>query len=210
MCEALGPDWHQSDKLYAHIPAKLRNLDLSAEWGKSGYHGWVYGYKAMALCNCGPGEPSVFVEGWLLRANECETVSLRTQLQATPLPKTNQVLLGDTGFDDGQLFELCSKQGSLLITPLRIDDNSSLERLQRQCLYEEWDNCRLYKRRSLSIEPLWAYVKELFDLSELHQHGIYLGEAEVVSAMVAYDLIVLYNHVEGLKPRAVKSFLDVL
>ena len=152
----------------------------------------------------------MFVDGWLLKANECETVSLRTELSASGLPTANQVLLGDTGFDDGQLFELCRKQGSLLITPLRINDDSSLERLQRQILYEEWDNCRLYKRRSLSIEPLWSYVKELFDLSELHQHGIFAGAAEVLSAMVSYDLIVLYNHLEGLKPRAVKSFLDVL
>jgi len=82
--------------------------------------------------------------------------------------------------------------------------------LQRQALYEEWDNYGLYERRSLLIEPLWRYVKELFDLTELHQHGIFAGEVEVLSAMVSYDLIVLYNHLEGLKPRAVKSFLDVL
>jgi len=28
--------------------------------------------------------------------------------------------------------------------------------------------------------------------------------------MVAYDLIVFYNHSEGLVPRAVKAFLDIL
>lgn len=31
VCDALGPDWHKSDKLYTHIPAGLRNLDVSAE-----------------------------------------------------------------------------------------------------------------------------------------------------------------------------------
>lgn len=132
MCEALGPLWHQSDKLYAHIPPKLRNLNLTAEWGKSGCHGWVYGYKAMALCNCGPGEPSVFVDGWLLKANACETVSVRTELAQGGLPGGNRVLFGDTGFDDTKLFDLCRKQGSLLITPLKIDERSSLERVQRQ------------------------------------------------------------------------------
>ena len=49
MCEACGADWHQSDKKYAHLPAKLRNVDYTAEWGKSDYRGWVYGYEAM-LC----------------------------------------------------------------------------------------------------------------------------------------------------------------
>ncbi len=41
ICDALDPDWHQGDRILAHIPEKLRNLDLLAEWGKSGYRGWT-------------------------------------------------------------------------------------------------------------------------------------------------------------------------
>jgi hypothetical protein len=134
LSQALGPDWHQSDKAYAHIPPKLRNLDLSAEWGKSAYHGWVYGYKTMALCNCAPGEPSVFVEVWLLKANACETVSLRQELQKQPLPKGNRLLLADNGFDDKQLAELCQKQASLLITPIKTETGSSLARCQKEAM----------------------------------------------------------------------------
>jgi len=210
MCEALGPDWHQSDKAYAHIPPKLRNLDVSAEWGKSGYHGWVYGYKSMALCNCAPGEPTVFVDGWLLKANACETVSLREQLQKHPLPRGNRLLLGDSGFDDKQLFELCQTQASLLITPISTQAGSALARLQKEALYLEYVNCGLYKQRSLSIEPLWAYLKARFALEVLPQHGLFKNESAVVSAMAVYNLIVLYNHSEGLPLRAVKPFLDVV
>lgn len=210
MMEALGPVWHQSDKAYAHIPDKLRHLDPIAEWGKSGYHGWVYGYKTMALCNCAPGQPYVFVDGWLLKANQSETVSLRQELEAKPLPRTNQLLFGDSGFDDKSLFELCDKQHSALVTPITATDRSPDARFLQEATYLEYVNCGFYKQRSLSIEPLWAYLKSLFNLEVMHQHGLFKNESEVLAAMAAYNLIVYYNYQEGLKLRAVKLFLDVL
>lgn len=210
VCDALGPDWHQSDKLYAHIPAALRNLDLTAEWGKSGYRGWTYGYKALALCNCGPSQPAVFVDGWVEKANVSETVSVREQIAKTGLPKGNKLVLGDSGFDDHQLFEICCQAGSLLVTPVKGYENSPAERFLKEALYVDYLNCGLYGRRSTPIEPLFGYVKERFDLQVLHQHGVYYSRAEILGAMAAYNLIVLYNHLEGLLPRAVKTFLDVL
>jgi hypothetical protein len=42
--KAQGPVWHQSDRCAGRLPEKLRHLDTDASWGKSGYHGWVYGY----------------------------------------------------------------------------------------------------------------------------------------------------------------------
>jgi hypothetical protein len=42
--KAQGPVWYQSDCKAGRIPEKLRHLDTAASWGKSGYHGWVYGY----------------------------------------------------------------------------------------------------------------------------------------------------------------------
>jgi hypothetical protein len=210
ICDALGPDWHQSDRLLAHIPEKLRNLDLLADWGKSGYRGWTYGYKALALCNCSPTEPAIFVEGWVETANVCETISVKEQLAQIGLPKGNRLLLADSGFDDKELFELCCRLKSVLVTPVKSAKSSPLERLQREALYLDYLNRGLYQKRSTSIEPLFGYVKELFDLQELHQHGLYKSGAEILGAMAAYNLIVLYNHSEGLPTRAVKAFLDVL
>jgi hypothetical protein len=100
MCEACGADWHQSDKRYAHLPAKLRNVDYTAEWGKSGYRGWVYGYEAYALCNSKWQEPSVFVDGWLKPANQSETVLVRQHLEKHGLPAATRYLFADSGFDD--------------------------------------------------------------------------------------------------------------
>lgn len=210
ICEALGPDWHQSDKRYAHIPAGLRNLDLNADWGKSGYRGWSYGYKALALCNSGFNEPSVFVRAWVEKANVCETVSLRQALAQEGICAETKLLLADSGFDDHKLFELCRNLSVTLVTPLSTTLQSDLARCQREAIYLDYLNCGLYQRRSVSIEPLFGYVKELFDLQQLHQHGLYNSQTEILGAMAAYNLIVLLNVVEHSQPRAVKAFLDVL
>ena len=82
-------------------------------------------------------------------------------------------MLGDSGFDDHQLFEVCYQAGSLLVTPVHACENSPTERFLKEALYVDYLNCGLYSRRSTSIEPLFGYVKELFDLQVLHNHGVY-------------------------------------
>lgn len=51
--KARGPVWHQRDRKVDKVPAHLRNLDTDATWGKSGYHGWVYGYGLHIICTQG-------------------------------------------------------------------------------------------------------------------------------------------------------------
>ena len=49
--KARGPVGHQRDRDQGRVPEQLRTLDQDASWGKSGYHGWVYGYRLHFTCN---------------------------------------------------------------------------------------------------------------------------------------------------------------
>jgi hypothetical protein len=49
--KAQGPVWYQSDRKVVRVPDKLRHLDQDATWGKSAYHGWVYGHSLHLTCN---------------------------------------------------------------------------------------------------------------------------------------------------------------
>ena len=49
--KAQVPVWHQSDREANHVPEKLRHLEQEASWGKSAYHGWVYGHSLHLSCN---------------------------------------------------------------------------------------------------------------------------------------------------------------
>jgi hypothetical protein len=45
MYQAQGPRWHKRDREQGRVPARLRNVDTESAWSKSGYRGWVQGYR---------------------------------------------------------------------------------------------------------------------------------------------------------------------
>jgi hypothetical protein len=45
MYQAQGPLWHKSSRQAGVVPAGLRNVDTDSAWSKSGYRGWVQGYR---------------------------------------------------------------------------------------------------------------------------------------------------------------------
>ncbi|HEX8653310.1 MAG TPA: hypothetical protein VF708_21020 [Pyrinomonadaceae bacterium] len=45
MYEATGPKWHKQDRAVERVPNGLRNVDTESRWFKSGYRGWVQGYR---------------------------------------------------------------------------------------------------------------------------------------------------------------------
>src|SRR5262245_45480337 len=45
MYKAQGPKWHKSDRRKDIVPVGLRNVDTESKWSKSGYRGWVQGYR---------------------------------------------------------------------------------------------------------------------------------------------------------------------
>ena len=45
MYQALSPKWHKKHRLESVIPTGLRNVDVESKWSKSGYRGWVQGYR---------------------------------------------------------------------------------------------------------------------------------------------------------------------
>src|SRR5918992_1668663 len=47
MYESAGPKWHKRDRRQGRIPARLRNVDTESAWFKSGYRGWVQGYRLL-------------------------------------------------------------------------------------------------------------------------------------------------------------------
>ena len=45
MYAAQGPLWHARDRAQHRVPPGLRNVDTDSAWSKSGYRGWVQGYR---------------------------------------------------------------------------------------------------------------------------------------------------------------------
>jgi len=74
--KAAGPVWHPKDRLKGHLPKNLRNVDKTAIWSKSGYHGSVYGH-GLPLTGIRNGFPVIFQ---VLPANVSERKVLDTKI----------------------------------------------------------------------------------------------------------------------------------
>ncbi len=110
--KARGPVWHQRDRMQGRVPDKLRNLDQDASWGKSGYHGWVYGYRLHFICNLAGFPKAVQVT----TGSTAESTVLE-QHERELLDRQPQAVVGDNSFCQATRIRRWAKQGVLLVTP---------------------------------------------------------------------------------------------
>ena len=112
--KAAGPVWHQSDRRNDHIPDGLRNLDTEAAWGKSGYHGWVYGYGLHLTCNL-HGFPKLVHVAAANVADSSVLEAKTTDLWAY----RPEAVVGDNGYFQARRVRKWAKNGVILLTPAK-------------------------------------------------------------------------------------------
>ena len=104
--------WHKKDRARNHIPKGLRNVDKTASWSKSAYHGWVYGY-GLHLTTTHHGFPVMFD---ILPANVNERKVLDKQ-QHRLMKKSIRCLIADAGYRDKKRATDLAAARIMLITP---------------------------------------------------------------------------------------------
>ena len=110
--KAKGPVWHKKDRAKNHIPKGLRNVDQTANWSKSGYHGWVYGY-GLHLTTTRHGFPVMFQ---VLPANVNERKVL-DEKQERIIEKGIKCLVADAGYRDKKRTTAFAEAKVMLLTP---------------------------------------------------------------------------------------------
>src|SRR3954471_22107411 len=107
---AQGGVWHKKDREAGVVPHT--SIDTEAHWTKSGWHGWVYGWK-LHLVTTG-------ARGWLPLAADLTPANAADNGVAPrllpELPPALRFLLGDTGNDDSALHAACAAGGRVLVT----------------------------------------------------------------------------------------------
>jgi hypothetical protein len=110
--KARGRVWHNKDRAKNYIPKGLRNVDKTASWSKSGYHGWVYGY-GLHLTTTRHGFPIMFD---VLPANVNERKVLDKKHNRI-VAKGIKCLIADAGYRDKKRTTALAKKQVMLITP---------------------------------------------------------------------------------------------
>ncbi len=189
---ARGGVWHKKDREAGLI--RHTSIDTEAQWTKSGWHGWIYGWKlhlvVTAACNA-----------WLPLAAEVTPANVADNMQAPTLievlPLGLDFLLGDQHYHDETLACLCNHRGCMLVTSFtgknnpypHNDDGVKVRQI-------------LHKTRSIAIENFNEHFKAIFDIhGPVPTKGLLATRRFVLSAVFVYQLAILYSSLQNLDLR---------
>jgi Transposase DDE domain len=177
---ARGGVWHKKDREAGVVPHT--SIDTEAHWTKSGWHGWVYGYKLHLVVTVGAV--------WLPLAAELTPANVADNEQAVALldalSQATLFVLGDMAFNDPALREHCQQHTRTLVTTARgpyphTDDGVEVRRLFHQL-------------RTHAIENFNGQFKGIFDCSRpVPTKGLIPTQRYVLGAVLVYQLALLYR-----------------
>jgi hypothetical protein len=177
---ARGGVWHQKHREQGELPHT--SIDPEAHWTKSGWHGWVYGWKLHVV--------SVVAGVWfplaalVTPANVSESEPAIGLLREVPVEV--RFVLGDRHYNTPELRQVCEQDDRLLVATQygrypHTDDGVEVRRI-------------FHKLRSLSIENFNEHFKGIFDgHGQVPTKGLRATQRFALGAILVYQLALLYR-----------------
>lgn len=193
--QARGGVWHKKDREAGVVPHT--SIDTEAHWTKSGWHGWVYGWKLHLVCTA--------AAVWIPLAADLTPAHGADNEQAPALfrevPTDLRFLLGDQHYRDPDLQRLCAQRGCCLVVPKggrhpHTDPGVDVRRI-------------LHKTRSLAIENFNEQFKGIFEAhGQVPTKGWTATRRFALGAIFLYQVTLLYRYQTGGNLRVgLKAFL---
>lgn len=193
MYQAQGPLWHKRDREQGRVPVGLRNVDTESAWSKSGYRGWVQGYRLVLQGLVFPAPVPLFAH-WSFNSVGESTV-LEEALAANHLPIT-ELLLGDSTFGGTDLVATYARHGGWLLTPQQLPANP-----------DAWQHA-LYAYRRETIELLFQRLIQACDLKACPTKGLARTGTFVIASVWLYQVLFLDNHRQHRPVAHIKEIID--
>jgi hypothetical protein len=192
---AKGGVWHKKDRQAGKVPHS--SIDTEAQWTKSGWHGWVYGWKLHLICTV--ARVWIPLAAQVTPANAADNEVAPHLLHE--LPPDAHFVLGDTHYNDPDLRQLCAAADRILVTTRRgpyphTDSGVEVRRI-------------FHKLRSRAIENFNEQFKGIFDVhGPVPTKGLINTRRFALGAIFVYQLALLYRYEAHLDLRVgLKSFL---
>jgi len=192
---ANGGVWHKKDRDKGEVPHT--SIDTEAAWTKSGWHGWVYGWKLHVA--------SIVAAVWiplaadLTPANTADNELAPALLREVPLE--THFILGDRHYNAPNVREACEHTGRILDTTRygtypHTDSGVEVRRI-------------FHKLRSVAIENFNEHFKGIFDgHGQVPTKGLINTQRFALGAILVYQLALLYRFQNGLDLNiGLKAFL---
>lgn len=206
MHSACGNIWHKKHKKINFIPPKPRNIDKDADWGKSEYKGWVFGYKTHLIATSSFYKVAVPLSCEITPANNSDCPSAKGIFKDF-WPVKMKYLLGDKGYDDKTLRNICQKATSILLTPMRRYRHMRPERKRCLKFYRSQAGRKRYSQRAKTIEPLFGHIKELFNTEKLAMKGLQNVRTFLSLCVWGYQTLIYYNYIYQRPLRRLKDLV---
>lgn len=180
-----GGVWHKKDREAGKVPHT--SIDTEAHWTKSGWHGWVYGWKLHLAC--------VVASVWIPLSAEL-TPANSADNEVAPaliyeLPDDARFVLGDLHYNAPNVREVCEQTHRLLVATEygaypHLDPGVEVRRI-------------FHKLRSLAIENFNEHFKGIFDgHGQVPTKGLINTQRFALGAILVYQLALLYRFQHGL------------
>ncbi len=181
-----GGVWHRKHREKGEIPHS--SIDTEAHWTKSGWHGWVYGWKLHVV--------SVVAGIWfpiaalLTPANVADSEPAPALLREVPAEV--RFVLGDLHYNTPDLHEICDQADRLLVTTRygpypHTDDGVEVRRV-------------FHKLRSIAMENFNEHFKGIFDgHGQVPTKGLIATQRFALGAIFVYQLALWYRFEHGLE-----------
>jgi hypothetical protein len=192
---AQGGVWHKKDREAGVVPHT--SIDTEAHWTKSGWHGWVYGWKLHLVVTVAAVWIPLAAE--LTPANAADNETAPRLLGV--LPRAVRFVLGDTSYQDPALHAHCAAADRFLVATRRgryphTDDGVEVRRVFHQL-------------RSHAIENFNGQFKAIFDArGSVPTRGLVRTQRFALGAVFLYQVTLLYRFEHHQNLRAgLKAFL---
>ncbi len=186
LLRARGGVWHQKHREKGELPHT--SIDPEAHWTKSGWHGWVYGWKLHVV--------SVVAGVWFPLAAMLTPANVADSDPAPDLlrevPTEVRFVLGDLHYNTPELCSLCEQDDRLLVTTKygrypHTDDGVEVRRM-------------FHKLRSIAMENFNEHFKGIFDgHGQVPTKGLIATQRFALGAIFVYQLALLYRFEHGLE-----------
>jgi len=193
MYQAQGALWHVRDRKQGRIPPRLRNVDTESAWSKSGYRGWVQGYRLVLQGLVFPAPVPLFAR-WC-PSSVGESTILAQALAASQLPVT-ELLLGDATFGGSDLVAAYGQHGGWLLTPQQLPASPA-----------SWKR-DLYAYRRETIELLFQRIIQACDLKACPAKGWARAGTFVIASVWLYQVLFFSNYRQQRPLAHIKEIID--
>lgn len=196
---AKGGGGHKTHRDAGEVP--YTSSDTDAHWTKSGWHGWVYGWKLHLLTVVAGVWIPLAAELTATNADDSTEIAKLLWWQADELPPEVRYILGDRHYNTPLMRAVCTLRGWILVAT----------RYGRYPHKDAGVNVRrvFHKLRSVAMENFNQHFKGIFGgHAQVPTKGLLATRRWVLGAVFVYQVALLYRHEHGLDLNSgLKAFL---